>query len=132
MAVSENAFYSTGRRKTAIARVWIFLGSKGVTVNGRNPKEYFGRDDLEDRLEEPFKVAKLEDRFRVRAKVLGGGVAGQADAVQHGIARALLKYDETLRAAFKKTKLLTRDPREKERKKPGQKGARKRFQFTKR
>ena len=132
MAVSENAFYSTGRRKTAIARVWLFHGSKGVTVNGRNPKEYFGRDDLEDRLEEPFKVAKLEDRFRVRAKVLGGGVAGQADAVQHGIARALLKYDETLRVAFKKTKLLTRDPREKERKKPGQKGARKRFQFTKR
>lgn len=132
MAVSENAFYSTGRRKTAIARVWLFHGSKGVTVNGRNPKEYFGRDDLEDRLEEPFKVAKLEDRFRVRAKVLGGGVAGQADAVQHGIARALLKYDETLRASFKKTKLLTRDPREKERKKPGQKGARKRFQFTKR
>ena len=132
MAVSENAFYSTGRRKTAIARVWLFHGSKGVTVNGRNPKEYFGRDDLEDRLEEPFKVAKLEDRFRVRAKVLGGGVAGQADAVQHGIARALLKYDETLRVAFKKTKLLTRDPREKERKKPGQKGARKRFQFSKR
>lgn len=132
MAVAENSFYSTGRRKTAIARVWLFHGSKGVTVNGRNPKEYFGRDDLEDRLEEPFKVAKLEDRFRVRAKVLGGGVAGQADAVQHGIARALLKYDETLRAAFKKTKLLTRDPREKERKKPGQKGARKRFQFTKR
>jgi len=132
MAVSENAFYSTGRRKTAIARVWIFHGSKGVTVNGRNPKEYFGRDDLEDRLEEPFIVAKLENRFRVRAKVLGGGVAGQADAVQHGIARALLKYDETLRSAFKKTKLLTRDPREKERKKPGQKGARKRFQFTKR
>ena len=75
MAVSENAFYSTGRRKTAIARVWLFHGSKGVTVNGRNPKEYFGRDDLEDRLEEPFKVAKLEDRFRVRAKVLGGGLA---------------------------------------------------------
>jgi len=132
MAVTENTFYSTGRRKSAVARVWLIHGSKGVTVNGRNPKEYFGRDDLEDRLEEPFKVAKLEERFRVRAQVLGGGVAGQADAVQLGIARALLKYDETLRATFKKSKLLTRDPREKERKKFGQKGARKRFQYTKR
>ncbi len=132
MAVSENTFYATGRRKTAIARVWLTQGAKGSSVNGRNPKEYFGRDDLEDRLEEPFKVAKLEDRFRVRAKVLGGGIAGQADAVQLGIARALLEYDETLRPVFKKSKLLTRDPREKERKKFGQKGARKRFQYTKR
>ncbi len=132
MAVSENTFYATGRRKTAIARVWLTQGSKGVRVNGRNPKDYFGRDDLEDRLEEPFKIAKLEDRFRVRAKVLGGGIAGQADAVQLGIARALLEYDETLRPVFKKIKLLTRDPREKERKKFGQKGARKKFQYTKR
>ncbi|OGW72608.1 MAG: 30S ribosomal protein S9 [Omnitrophica bacterium GWA2_52_12] len=132
MPASESTFYATGRRKTAIARVWLVSGAKGASVNGRSPQQYFGREDLAAFLQEPFRVAKLEDRFRVRARVLGGGIAGQAGAVRLGIARALVSYDETLRPIFKKIKLLTRDPREKERKKFGQKGARKRFQYTKR
>ncbi len=132
MPALENTFYATGRRKTAIARVWIVSGGKGYSVNGRKPLQYFGREDLAAYLDEPFKAANLVERFRVRARVIGGGVAGQAGAIRLGIARALVSYDAALRPVFKKIKLLTRDPREKERKKFGQKGARKRFQYTKR
>lgn len=130
--MANNSFYATGRRKSAIAKVWIFPDEKGRCINGREPLKYLGREELVDVVEEPFKAAKVQDKFRLRANVLGGGTAGQAGAIKLGIARALVKYDESLKPLLKKDDLLTRDPREKERKKFGQKGARKNFQYTKR
>ena len=126
------AFYATGRRKNAIARVWIFPGQKGFTVNGQDPHAYLQRPNLEVLVEQPLKAAQIADQFRVRAEVHGGGMAGQAGAIRLGVARALVSYDAKLRSALRQAGLLTRDPREKERKKPGRKGARKRFQYTKR
>jgi len=130
--MAENVYYATGRRKSAIAKVWLFHGEKGRSINGRDSRKYLGREELQSAVDQPLKVTKLDDRFRVRASVVGGGTAGQAGAVQLGVARALIKFDETLRASLRKSRLLTRDPREKERKKPGRKGARRSFQFTKR
>lgn len=130
--MSENIFYATGRRKRAVARVWLFHGQKGFTVNGETLDQYLQRANLKMLVEMPLKAAKLEDQFRVRADVLGGGLAGQAGAISLGIARALVKYDEKLRPVMRHDGFLTRDPREKERKKFGHKGARKRFQYTKR
>ncbi|MCB9799566.1 MAG: 30S ribosomal protein S9 [Candidatus Omnitrophica bacterium] len=130
--MTKNFFYATGRRKSAIAKVWIFPDEKGRSINGRQPLNYLGREELVDVVEEPFKSVKLQEKFRLRANVLGGGTAGQAGAIKLGIARALVKYDESLKPLLKKDDLLTRDPREKERKKFGQKGARKNFQYTKR
>jgi small subunit ribosomal protein S9 len=130
--MSENTFYGTGRRKEAIARVWLFKGEKGFTVNGQDAMAYLKRESLRMMVESPLKTAKLSDDFRVRVKVAGGGVAGQAGAIRLGIARALVDYNESLRSPLRRGGLLTRDPREKERKKAGRKGARRSFQYTKR
>ena len=129
--MAEN-FYATGRRKRSIARVWIFPGQKGITINGQEFSEYLKRANLEVIVQQPLKLAQLVDQFRVRAEVHGGGIAGQAGAVRLGIARALLVHDEKLRTTMRQGGFLTRDPREKERKKFGRKGARRSFQYTKR
>ena len=123
---------ATGKRKTAIARVRIKPGTGQIVVNGRTMAEYFPREVLHMRIQTPFEVAGAEGRWDVIAKIHGGGISGQADALRHGIARALEKTDESLRAPLKRGGLLTRDARKKERKKYGQKGARARFQFSKR
>ena len=123
---------ATGRRKTAIARVRILQGKGKITVNGRDFAAYFPTTDLRLIVEEPFKVLEAAGKFDVIALCEGGGVPGQAGALRHGISRALIQADENLRAVLKKAGFLTRDPRMKERKKPGQPGARRRFQFSKR
>ena len=123
---------ATGKRKTAIARVRMKLGTGNVIVNGRPMAEYFPREVLHMRLLTPCEAVSAEGRYDVTASIHGGGIAGQADALCHGIARALEKVDSTLRPSLKKKGLLTRDARKKERKKYGQRGARRRFQFSKR
>ena len=130
--MSKPVFYATGRRKEAIARVWIFPGEKGMTVNGASLAGYLKRANLQVLVEQPLKATQMMDQFRIRTKVAGGGLAGQAGAIRLGIARALVRYDEKLKPALRKHGFLTRDPRAKERKKPGRKGARKSFQYTKR
>ena len=129
---AEIEYIATGRRKTAIARVRILLGKGNITVNGREFAEYFPTTDLRLLVEEPFKALEATGKFDVIALCQGGGVPGQAGALRHGISRALLQVDENYRAILKKAGFLTRDPRMKERKKPGQPGARRRFQFSKR
>ena len=123
---------ATGRRKSAIARVRMKPGSGQMLVNGRPMTEYFPREVLHMRIQNPFEVSANEGRWDVIAKIHGGGISGQADALRHGISRALEKADESLRAPLKRHGLLTRDARKKERKKYGQKGARARYQFSKR
>ena len=130
--MAQAALYATGRRKRAIARVWLFHGQKGFTVNGQELANYLNRENLKMLAEQPLKSSGLLEQFRVRASVHGGGIAGQAGAISLGISRALLGHDEKLRSTLRQGGLLTRDPREKERKKCGRKGARKRFQYTKR
>jgi small subunit ribosomal protein S9 len=125
-------FLGTGRRKTATARVRISAGTGKVTVNGRLFEAYFTLEQHRGAVLQPFIVTAMTGKFDVRVNVEGGGPAGQAGAVRHGIARALLEVDATLRPLLKKDGLLTRDPRMRERKKYGQPGARKRFQFSKR
>lgn len=129
---TTNVFSATGRRKTATARVRIIEGTGQLTANGRTFDKYFSHDNFAKQAYAPLLTVELRDKIDVTASVVGGGVAGQAGAVAHGIARALQKLNPELRAALKKAGHLTRDPREKERKKPGQPGARKRFQFSKR
>jgi small subunit ribosomal protein S9 len=123
---------ATGRRKTAVARVRLVQGKGDIKINGRNLDQYVGRKVLEVLVRLPLEVAEAGVRFDVLARCFGGGVAGQAGAVRHGIARALVAQDEALRPAMRKAGLLTRDPREKERKKYGRKRARRGFQWTKR
>ncbi len=130
--MSDTTFYGTGRRKSSIARVWLFSGQKGFTINGRETAEYLRRPNLQVMVEEPLKSTRLLSQFRVRADVSGGGLAGQAGAIRLGVSRALLQYDEKLRSSLRQGGFLTRDPREKERKKFGRKGARRSFQYTKR
>lgn len=125
--------YGTGRRKTAVARVRLYPGSGSVTVNGKSIREYFGgRQIYEVSILQPLRLTGTLERYDVKAKVVGGGVSGQAGAVRHGIARALARSDDELRPLLKKAHLLTRDPRVKERKKVGLKRARKAPQYTKR
>lgn len=124
--------YGTGRRKTAVARVRLYPGEGTAVVNDREPLRHFGRRELEEAALRPLRVTGLSDRFHVTVKVEGGGVAGQAGAVAHGLARALCAMDADLRPQLKAAGLLTRDPRMKERKKPGLKRARKAPQYTKR
>jgi small subunit ribosomal protein S9 len=131
MAVIDRA-YGTGRRKTSVARVWIRPGSGRITVNRRTVEDYFARETLRMIIAQPFQVTGTEGQFDVAINVGGGGPTGQAGAVRHGIARALVRYDDTLRLALKKAGLLTRDPRMRERKKYGQPGARQKFQYSKR
>jgi len=130
----ENAeqFAGTGRRKRAVARVKIELGQGVITVNRKPIDEYFARPTLQQIIRQPLEVTQTTSRFDVHVMTHGGGISGQAGAVRHGIARALLDMDETLRVTLRKNGLLTRDPREKESKKYGRKRARKRFQFSKR
>jgi len=125
-------FYATGRRKSAVARVRLVLGDGVLLINGHPPSEYFGRRDLETVVTQPLRITDTVDRYAGNIKVDGGGVAGQAGAVCHGIARALVVADPELRAVLKKAGLLRRDGREKERKKYGLKRARKAPQYTKR
>jgi small subunit ribosomal protein S9 len=128
----DNKFWGTGRRKRATARVILTKGAGKVTVNSKKSEDYFGLVSLRNYINQPFKVTGLEGQFDITVNVSGGGLVGQAGAVRHGVSRALLEYDSSLRSVLKQSGLLTRDAREKERKKPGQPGARKRFQFSKR
>ena len=131
--MNQEAIYTgTGRRKRSLARVRLKAGTGQFAVNGRTLDEYFGRETLTMIVKQPFEATETIDKFDVSANVSGGGTSGQAGALRHGIARALLTYDPDLKAALRKGGFLTRDPRMKERKKYGQKGARARFQFSKR
>ncbi len=123
---------ATGKRKTAVARVRLQPGNGTITVNGRTLEDYFPREVSRMIIHEPFDAVSGMGRYDIQANIHGGGLSGQADALRHGIARALEKFDEGNRAALKKQGMLTRDARKKERKKYGQKGARARFQFSKR
>jgi len=129
---NEALYYGTGRRKNAVARVRLVPGTGKVTVNGRDGKEYFGREALLDYAKTPFKVTDTQDHFDVLARIDGGGISGQAGALRHGVARALLLVNPEYRTVLKKAGFLTRDPRMKERKKYGLKAARRAPQFSKR
>ena len=131
-AATVSRYYATGRRKNSIARVWMMPGSGKVTINDKTMDQYFGRDLLKMIIRQPFEVTGTVDKFDVLVSVLGGGNSGQAGAIRHGISKALLEVDAESRIKLRKEGLLTRDPRAKERKKYGQKGARARFQFSKR
>lgn len=128
----QSYYYGTGRRKASVARVRIFSGEGTFVINGKSPSEYFGRRDLEIVIMQPLRVAGLMGKCSGTIKVDGGGVAGQAGAISHGIARALITWHDGLRPSLKHAGLLTRDPRVKERKKYGLKRARKAPQYTKR
>lgn len=130
--MAEANYYATGKRKTAVARVWIKPGSGTITVNKQNAEEYFGDSLVRKNLDKPFVLTETETKYDVVATMRGGGKSAQSDAVRHGIAKALLEVNPEYRVTLKKAGLLTRDPRAKERKKYGQKGARARFQFSKR
>jgi small subunit ribosomal protein S9 len=125
-------YYGTGRRKTSTARVHLRQGTGQITVNNRPIDEYFGNDVLKMIIKQPLSLTETVDKFDIVVVVDGGGPSGQAGAIRHGISRALQVYNAELRKRLKKAGLLTRDPRMKERKKYGQKGARARFQFSKR
>ena len=132
MSAETAVFSATGRRKTATARVRLVEGTGKLVANGRNFESYFSHENFAKQAYAPLLTVELRDKFDVSANVSGGGVGGQAGAVAHGIARALQKFNPELRIKLKKAGHLKRDPREKERKKAGQPGARKRFQFSKR
>ncbi|MBI4313338.1 MAG: 30S ribosomal protein S9 [Candidatus Omnitrophica bacterium] len=123
---------ATGRRKEAVAQVRLKSGQGRIVVNGRSVEEYFPRPTLQMLIRQPFMMTQTLDKYDCVARVNGGGLSGQAGALQHGISRALSTIDQTLRATLRKGSFLTRDSRAKERKKYGRKGARKRFQWTKR
>ncbi|MCL6471451.1 MAG: 30S ribosomal protein S9 [Firmicutes bacterium] len=125
-------YYGTGRRKDAVARVRLMPGKGEFNIDGKSLEAYFGRKTLQTLIQQPFAVTGTNGRFDVVASIKGGGISGQAGALRHGIARALLEADEGFRAELKKAGLLTRDPRMKERRKYGLKKARKRPQFSKR
>ena len=130
--MNELAYYGTGRRKNATARVYLRPGSGETEVNGRSLDEYFPNEVLKMIVKQPLLLTETVEKFDLRIAVEGGGSAGQAGAIRHGIARALLQFNAELRDRLKSSGLLTRDPRKKERKKYGQPGARKRFQYSKR
>ena len=125
-------FYGTGRRKKSVARVRIIPGDGAITVNERDIDDYFGLDTLKLIVRQPLIITNAEGKYDIIAKVIGGGVSGQAGAIRHGLSRALLQSDPELRVVLKKAGFLTRDPRMKERKKYGLKGARRAPQFSKR
>ena len=130
--MSDEFYYGTGRRKSAVARVFIKPGSGKIVVNGKEFNAYFGRPVLQMIVQQPIYAAARDGQFDIIATVVGGGLSGQAGAVRHGISRALTYYEPGLRAVLKKGGFLTRDSRVVERKKYGRPGARKRFQFSKR
>jgi len=130
--LSEQQYYGTGRRRTVTARVFLRPGNGDVSINGRTLDNYFPSEILRMIVRQPLLLTEHEETFDIYATVAGGGSSGQAGALRHGLSRALLEYDEALRPALKSAGFLTRDSRMKERKKYGQKGARARFQFSKR
>ncbi len=125
-------FYGTGRRKKSVARVRVYPGTGNITINDRNIDDYFGLETLKLIVRQPLALTGTIEKFDIVCRVNGGGVTGQAGAIRHGLSRALLQYDEALRPTLKKAGFLTRDPRMKERKKYGLKGARRAPQFSKR
>lgn len=128
----EKRYYATGKRKTAVARVWIKLGTGNFLINGRTIEDYFPLEELKLMVNKPFLLTGNLGKFDVVANIYGGGIPAQAWALGHGIAKALLEYNINFRTTLKKQGLITRDPRAKERKKYGKKGARASFQFSKR
>ena len=132
MYESKPYFYGTGRRKHSVARVRLYAGTGNITVNGRDIDDYFGLDTLKLIVRQPMELTNTIGKFDIVCTVAGGGVSGQAGAIRHGISRALLLFDPELRPVLKKAGFLTRDPRMKERKKYGLKGARRAPQFSKR
>ena len=130
--MSQVQYYGTGRRKTAAARVYLRPGAGDMSINGRKLDVYFPNEVLKMVIKQPLLLTETAERFDIYVRVAGGGSAGQAGAIRHGISRALLEYNGELRNRLKSAGLLTRDPRKKERKKYGQRGARARFQFSKR
>lgn len=128
----ENIFYATGKRKNAIARTWITPGKGEISINGRTLEDYFRVYTAKTIITQPLSLTNNRDKFDIKIRVLGGGIIGQAGAIRHGITKALIAFDADLRPVLKKAGFVRRDPREKERKKYGQKGARGRFQFSKR
>ena len=130
--MADIQYYGTGRRKTSTARVYLRPGSGAITVNKRDFNSYFPNEALQMIIRQPLSLTDTIGKFDILVTVDGGGTAGQAGAVRHGITRALMEFNADLRPTLKKAGLVTRDPRQKERKKYGQKGARKRFQFSKR
>ena len=129
---AQGRSYATGRRKNAVARVWVKLGTGKITINGRDQKIYFARPTQQMVIQQPFDVSQRNGQFDVIATVSGGGLSGQAGAVKHGIAQALSRYEPVLRTTVKQAGFLTRDPRVVERKKYGRAKARRSFQFSKR
>jgi small subunit ribosomal protein S9 len=132
MAARTDSIYATGRRKTAIARVWLTPGSGVIKINKRDIDNYFGRATSKMVIRQPLEATETVGRYDVTVNVCGGGLAGQAGAIRHGITRCLMELNGTFRPVLKKAGYVTRDPRKKERKKYGQRGARARFQFSKR
>ena len=130
--MSQTQYYGTGRRKTAAARVYLRPGAGEFKINGRTLDSYFPNEVLKMVIKQPLQLTETVERFDIRVSVAGGGSAGQAGAIRHGISRALLEFNGELRDRLKSAGFLTRDPRKKERKKYGQRGARARFQFSKR
>jgi len=130
--VAEIQYYGTGRRKTSTARVYLRPGAGDVKINRKAFEQYFPNETLRMIIRQPLQLTETSNKFDILVNVDGGGPAGQAGAIRHGITRALLEFNGDLRRALKQAGLITRDPRIKERKKYGQKGARKRFQFSKR
>ncbi|OQY01537.1 MAG: 30S ribosomal protein S9 [Desulfobacteraceae bacterium 4572_130] len=129
---NENIYYATGKRKTSIAKTWLKLGSGKITINNKPLDDYFVNENAKNLLSTPLTITEKKEIFDIKINVLGGGIMGQAGAIKHGITKALVLCDPDLRSVLKKAGCLTRDSRIKERKKYGQKGARARFQFSKR
>jgi small subunit ribosomal protein S9 len=128
----ENIYYATGKRKTAIAKTWVTPGKGVISINGRTLEDYFPMETAKAVLMQPLQLTNHVQSFDIKVSVLGGGITGQAGAIRHGITKALVIIDPDLRTPLKKAGFVKRDPRKKERKKYGQPGARKRFQFSKR
>jgi small subunit ribosomal protein S9 len=130
--MSEERFYATGRRKTSVARVWLMPGEGNVTINKRSIDDYLKRETAKMIIRQPLELTETLGKYDIYVNVRGGGISGQAGAIKHGISRALLAVNPEFRPLLKKSGFLTRDSRVKERKKYGQPGARKRFQYSKR
>ncbi|MBH98642.1 MAG: 30S ribosomal protein S9 [Rhodospirillaceae bacterium] len=130
--MAEQTYYGTGRRKTSAARVFLKAGAGQILVNGRPLDVFFGRETARMIVRQPLETAQLTDKFDIHATVSGGGTTGQAGAIRHGITRALMQYDDSLRPALRKAGFVTRDARQVERKKPGLRKARKAEQYSKR
>jgi small subunit ribosomal protein S9 len=128
----ETIYYATGKRKNAIAKTWITPGKGDISINGRTLEDYFRVYTAKTIITQPLMLTNNQEKFDIKIKVLGGGIIGQAGAIRHSITKALIEFDPELRTVLKRAGFVRRDPREKERKKYGQKGARARFQFSKR